>query len=170
MEYKKLYIQQQTYNGSIYTDVGPLVETQESYNVVCKEFPFKVLPEAKEPASRDWHDENGEDVFIPTGGLKFKAYDLDVTFMYVGSQANVSEELTNFINFIYGRNTGGSSLLAVFDEYTMTGRRGIYVKSVDDDFLLYDDVNPEVVGEFKVKFKVTEPTSTWSPSSSSSLI
>lgn len=168
MDYKKLYIQQQTYNGSTYTDVGSLTDTQASFNVVCKEFPFKALPEVKDPASRDWHDEDGEDIFVPSGGLKVKAYDMDVTFLYVGTQANMASELNLFIKFIRGRNSGGASLLAVYDEYTQTGRRGVYVKEVSDDFLLYDDVNTEVVGEFKVKFRVTDPSHDWSPSSSSS--
>ena len=168
MDYKKLYIQQQTYNGSTYTDAGSLVDTQASFNVVCKEFPFKVLPETKDPASRDWHDEDGEDTFIPSGGLKVKAYDLDATFLYVGSQSSMADDLSLFIKFIRGRNYGGSSLLAVYDEYTKTGRKGVYVKEVSDDFLLYDDANPDVVGEFKVKFRVTAPASTWNPSPSSS--
>lgn len=167
MTYKKLLIQQQTYNGTTYTDVGSLVDTQTSFHVVCQEFPFKRLPENKELAKRDWYDENGEDVFIPSDGLKFKAYDLDVKFLYVGSQANMSEELNNFISFICGKNTGGAPLLAVYDEYTKTGRRGVYVKEVDNEMLSYDDVNTKVIAQFKVTFRVTDPIYDWSPSSNS---
>ena len=50
-------------------------------------------------------------------------------------------------------------MLAVYDEYTKTGRRGLYVKEVGNDLFAYDDVNENVIGVFKVKFRVTEPTS-----------
>ena len=106
---------------------------------------------------RDWYDEHGEDTYMPTDGLKFKAYDLEVKFLYVGTQANMKSELSSFIEFIYGRNTNGSPLLAVYDEYTKTGRRGMYVLSVDNDLIVYDDVNTDVIGQFKVKFRVTDP-------------
>ena len=156
MDYKKLLIQQQTCNGSTYTNVGSVIDTQTAYHVVCQEFPFKHLPEIKELPKRDWHDEHGEDIYIPTDGLKFKAYDLEVRFLYVGKQTDMQNELKGFIEFIYGRNSGGAPLLAIYDEYTKTGRRGVYVLSVDNE-LLYDERNPEVIGQFKVKFHVCDP-------------
>lgn len=157
MNYKKLLIQQQTYDGSTYTDVGQVVDTQTAFNVVCQEFPFKYLPEAKELPQHDWYDENGDDVYIPSDGLKFKSYDLEAKFLYVGTQANMKSELKSFIDFVYGKNTGGSPLMAVYDEYTKTGRRGVYALSVDDDLILYDERNPHVIAQFKVKFHVTDP-------------
>ena len=164
MEYKKLLIQQQTYDGTNYTDVGSAVDTQETFNVVCQEFPFKHLPETKDLAKRDWYDEHGEDVYIPTDGLKYKAYDLEVKFLYVGTQEDMQAELKSFIEFIYGRNTEGSPLLAIYDDYTKTGRRGIYVLNVDNELIAYDDVNEDVVGQFKVKFHVTDPIFDYNPS------
>lgn len=157
MNYKKLLIRQQTYNGSSYTDVGEVVDTQEAFNVVCQEFPFRSLPEIKDLPQRDWYDENGDDVFIPSGGPRYKGYDLEVKFLYVGSQADMNDELSRFVAFIYGRNTGGSPLLAIYDEYTKTGRRGVYVQSVDNDLFLYDERNVHVIAQFKVKFRVTDP-------------
>jgi hypothetical protein len=76
--------------------------------------------------------------------------------------------LKSFIDFIYGRvnivngqkvaiNPTKNVVLAVYDEYTEVGRRGVYVKSVDDDIFLYDDSDTEAVGIFKVKFRVTDP-------------
>lgn len=156
-DYKKFLIQQQTYDGSTYTDVGSVIDTQEEYFVVCSECPFKILPTTKELAKRDWPDEDGEDVFIPADGLKFKAYDLEVKFLYVGSKENMSIDLNSFIGFIYGRNEDGSPLLAIYDEYTQQGRQGVYVLEVNNEFLAYDDANDGVVGEFKVKFRVTDP-------------
>lgn len=157
MKYKKLLIQRQSYNGTSYTNVGSVVDTFTAYGVVCQEFPFKYLPESKELATREWHDEDGEDTYMPSDGLKYKAYDMEVKFLYVGSQANMATDIKNFIEFICGKDVNQPIMLAVYDEYTQTGRRGLYVKNVDNELLAYDDANAEVIAAFKVKFRVTDP-------------
>lgn len=168
-EYKKFLIQQQLYNGSTYTNVGGVVDTQESFHVVCQECPFKKLPESKELAKRDWHDENGEDVYVPAEGLRFNAYDMSVTFLYVGSTEDMSQDLNDFIDFLYGRNTNGSPFMSVYDEYTQTGRRGVYVKSVNNELLAYNDNTDGVIASFKVNFRVTDPVTSITLQTSSSL-
>lgn len=155
--YKKFLIQQQTYNGTTYTNVGNVVDTMSSFNVVCKEFPFKVLPEAKEPPKRDWADEDGEDVFFSAGAIKAKAYDVEATFLYAGTKAQMPTDLKNFIKFINGRNTGGSQCLKIYDEYTKTGRQGVYVQQVSDDLYYFNDSSVDAIAMFKVKFRVTDP-------------
>lgn len=145
-------------NGSETVNDSEVIDTQVTYKVACQEFPFKHLPESKELAKRDWNDEDGDDVYIPTDGLKFKAYDMEVKFIYVGTEESMSNDIRGFINFLYGRNLNGFPLLKIYDEYTKAGRRGVYVLSVDDEMLAYDDVNDNVIGVFKVKFRVTEPT------------
>jgi hypothetical protein len=157
MQYKKFLIQQQSYNGINYTNVGSVVDTEATFHVVCQEFPFKYLPESKELAKRDWYDENGEDYYVPSDGLKFKAYDLDAKFLYVGTEAQMQSDLKGFIEFLYGKNNSGSPVLAVYDEYTKTGRRGVTVQDVDPELLAYDDQNSEVIGQFKIKFRVADP-------------
>lgn len=164
MNYHKLYINQETFNGTTYTPVSPgtNVDTYVSWHVVCQEFPFKYLPEQKEFASRDWPDENGEDVFIPTDGKVFKPYDLEVSFIYVGSPVSMHAELAGFIEYINGMNSGGSPLLAVYDEYTKLGFHGLYVTEVSDDLYDISDVDDaEGIALLKVKFRVTQPTASW---------
>jgi hypothetical protein len=169
-EYKKFLIQQQTFDGSTYTNVGDVVDTQAIYNVVCQDCPFKHLPEIKELAKRDWNDEDGEDVYIPSDGLKFKAYDMEVKFLYVGTKGDMSQDIKGFIDFLYGKNTNGSPLMAIYDDYTQIGRRGVYVKSVSNDLLSYSDISSDVIAQFKVSFRVTDPVTpiTLRTSSSSS--
>lgn len=156
-EYKKLLIKQQRHNGSSYVDVGGIIDTKVAFNIVCQEFPFKVLPETKELPSRDWHDQDGEDVYIPPTGLRFKAYDLEVKFLYTGTEQTMQSDLNRFIKFLYGRNNGGAPYLAVYDEYTKTGRQGIYTANVDNELLAYDNCDTDVVAVLKVKFRVTDP-------------
>lgn len=170
--YKKFLIQQQTYNGTVYTDVGAVVDTQALFKVVCQECPFKVLPETKDLPNREWHDEDGDDTYMPSDGLKFKGYNMEVKFLYVGTEQDMSTDLKDFVDFICGRINVTKSgnvytkvknsptknvMLAVYDEYTKTGRRGVYVNEVGNDLLAYDDANTDVIGIFKIKFRVTDP-------------
>lgn len=155
--YKKFLIQQQSFDGSIYQNVGDVIDTCQQFNVVCQQMPFKRLPETKELAKNDWSDEDGEDVYIPSAGLKFKAYDLEATFLYVGTKQDFATDLMNFTNFIYGRNENGNPFLKIYDEYTQIGRRGVFVMSVNEEKLIYDDVNPDAIAQIKVKFRVTDP-------------
>lgn len=168
MDYKKLLIQQYHMNGLAVVNHAAAIDTQATYNVVCQECPFKMLPESNELPKREWFDQDGEDVYIPTDGLKFKAYDMEVKFIYEGTgykknqtvvskEAEMKEKVTGFIDFLYGRNTDGYPQLKIYDEYTLTGRQGIYVLSVDNEMLAYDDRNNNVIGVFKVKFRVTDP-------------
>lgn len=161
--YKRFLILQQTFDGSSYTSVGSIVDTQARFHIACQEFPFKDLPELKDLPKRDWYDEDGEDVYIPTEDFKFKAYDLDATFIYVGTEATMKSDIRNFIDFLYGRKDSngnrrtGGIMLAVYDEYTQTGRRGVIVQSVDNTLYWNVDFDPDAIATFKVKFRVTDP-------------
>ena len=64
----------------------------------------------------------------------------------------------NFVNFITGRNSGGKPLLGVYDEYTETGRRGVYVLNINNDLYYYNDTDTDAIAQFSVKFRVTDPT------------
>ena len=161
--YKKFLIQQQTYNGSQYTNVGNVVDTQEMFRVACQDFPFKKLPEIKELPKHDWYDENGDDVYIPIDGYKFKAYDVEATFLYFGTEQTMQNDISNFIEFIYGRiDSSGSRIssgivLAVYDEYTQIGRRGVVVTEVNNTLYFDVDFDPDAIAQFKIKFRITDP-------------
>lgn len=168
-DYKRFYVQQQSYDGSSYTNVGDAVELG-TYNVVCQEFPFKYLPETKELPKRDWPDENGDDVYFPTDGLKMKAFDMDVKFLYAGPISTYTQDgntiygmrdnLTRLISFLRGRNSDGSPCLLIYDEYTDIALCGVYVSEISNDLYEYNDVNINAHAVFKVKFRVTNPVPT----------
>lgn len=136
---------------------GEVIDTFESFHVACQEFPFRHLPETKDLPKQDWYDEHGEDSFIPTDGLKFKAYDLEAKFIYVGDETNMTADVRRFIDFLYGRNDGGSPVLDVYDEYTKTGRTGVYMVGVSTKLFDISDVDPDAIAIFSAKFRVTDP-------------
>lgn len=167
--YKKFLVQQQTYNGTTYTNVGDVIDTNTMFGVVCQSFPFKHLPESKDLAKREWFDENGDDVYMPSDGIKFKAYDVEATFLYVGTEHAMATNLKQFINFLYGRinivngsvvstaNATKNVFLKIYDEYTKTGRERVYVISHDNSLYFFNDVSAGAIAQFKIKFHVCDP-------------
>ncbi|PTL34591.1 hypothetical protein C7120_08810 [Prevotella sp. oral taxon 376] len=162
MAIKKVYIQQLSFDGTTYTK-GPVVDLLSMFKIAAKEFPFKKNPEAKELAARDWPGEDGRDVYIPDV-IPMKNYDLEVEFLYKGTEKNISNDISSFIDFVYGRNANAvGGRLAIYDEYTKTGRKDIHVLSVDNDVYVYGDSDPDAVASFKVKFGVEDPTTDITP-------
>lgn len=155
--YKKLLIQQQIKNGANYVNVGNVVDTYAAFKVVCQEFPFKVLPKTRDLAKRTWNDEHGDDEYVSPEGLFFDAYDIEVKFLYAGAEQDLPSDVTNFINFICGRNENGAPLLAIYDEYTLIGRRDVRVQEVENELYFYNEYEIDAIASFKVKFKVNDP-------------
>jgi hypothetical protein len=166
------YIQQIKFDGNTYSK-GSVVDIKETFNIVCQDFPFMKNPKSKELPKRDWSDEDGLDVYVPDT-LPMKHYDIDVVFLYVGTENNIRNDISNFIDFIYGRIKGNngdsvkSALLAVYNEYVGMGRKDIVVSEVENEIFYISDNDPDAVGIFKVRFTVYDPTTIVSPVKDSS--
>jgi len=163
MEGYKTYIQQIKYNGTGYS-YGTLVDILSSFDVICKDFPYKKNPETKDFPTRDWAGTDGLDVYIPEGNLPIKSYDLEATFMYKGTHANMRSKINDFLDFICGRKKGAngdtiqSGRLAIYNEYMQMGRKDVAVKSVNNEVFFDNGDDPDAVATFKVKFSVYDPT------------
>lgn len=158
----KTYIQQLSYNGLNYTK-GVAVDLLEKFNIGCEEFPFKDKPEAKELPKRDWPGEDGVEVYIPKQ-VPMKAYEVEVTFIYKGTEETMQTDLKNFINFLYGRNEGATGArLAIYDEHVKIGRKDVRVLKVSNDFFYDEDWDDEKMAGFKVTFEVDDPVTEVTP-------
>ena len=169
MSIKGTYIQQLKFDGKTY-EKGSMIETVRDFNILCYNFPFKILPEAKELPTRDWPGNDGRDVYIPTK-IPMAHYEVEVEFIYKGEDDSMREKINNFIKFLYGRNEGAiGARLAIFDEYTGIGRKDVHVQSINDE-LFYDvDYDDEKCFKFKVKFVVEDPSTEVTPSVVSDVI
>ena len=157
MAIKRTYIQQLYFDGTTYTK-GSVIDLLSRFNIACKDFPFKKNPEAKDLPTRDWAGTDGRDVYIPKV-IPMKNYDIDVEFVYKGSESTIHNDVSDFIDFIYGRNTDAvGGRLAVFDEYVAMGRKDVHVVAVDNDVYDCDDSDPDAIVSFKIKFSVEDPT------------
>lgn len=151
------YIQQLNFDGIQYTK-GDLVDLLKTYKIVCQEFPFKKNPKPKDLPTRDWAGEDGLDVYIPKK-MPVKNYDIEVVFLYVGTEATIRTDLNNFIDFLYGRNENAvGARLAVYNEHTGMGRKDVVVSEIDNEIFYLTESDPDAVAKFKVKFTVYDPT------------
>lgn len=161
MAINKTYIQQLSYNGTSYSS-GSVVDLYEKYHIVCQDFPFKKNPSPKDLPTRDWAGAHGLDVYIPDV-IPMKEYEIEVTFLYVGTKANIRSDVSGFIDFIYGRVKGKSTdtvksgRLAIYDEYVAMGRKDVVVSEVNNELYWATDADPDAIAQFKVKFKVYDP-------------
>lgn len=159
----KAYIQQLWFDGRNYAK-GTVVDLLADYKIAVMEFPFKKNPKAKALPSRDWAGTDGLDVYIPMDGLPVASYDIDVTFLYVGTEETIRTDLSNFIDFLYGRRPGSnadsiqSGRLAIYDEHVGMGRKDVVVSEVDNELFYCSEYDKDAVAKFKVKFTVYDPT------------
>lgn len=161
------YIEQLSFDGNTYS-VGEVIDLLKTFNIICQEFPFKKNPKPKDLPTRDWAGEDGLDVYVPEK-LPMKHYDVDVDFLYVGTEENIRTDISNFIDFIYGRKKGNendtvqSGRLAIYNEHVGMGRKDVVVSDVDNEIFYCSDEDPDAVAKFKVRFTVYDPTTEVTP-------
>ena len=151
---------------------GTTKNTYQYYNICCMSIPFRVGGKTKELAKRDWKDEQGEDVYIPSK-LMFEAYDAEFEMAYVGQELasnpfDVSlafEQIDAFKKWLTGNDTesGSGAELKIFSQYANFGRQGCYLMELGDEVPHVqlkqegDTLYNENVVTFKLKFRVTDP-------------
>lgn len=131
-----------------------VVDTLDSWGIVCKEFPFKLYGDAKELPSHDWKDKDGDDEYIPSE-LPIAAYEIEVEFAYKGAMNSANTNIGAFLAYLTGRGSTGAEL-QVYDTYTKIGRQSVRFVSVEDDVFYRQEEGGDVV-VFVVTFKVNDP-------------
>lgn len=153
-EFYKLYMQKES-------DGSQIVETIADFGLYCAEIKFAPKYKAKEMTSRDWHDENGNDEYIPEDGIKLSACDMEIKFCYKGSKFSANSVFDKFIAYLTGANGDGASM-KIYCDYTKTGKSGVRFSKISDDAELVRDNDGDIL-VFKVEFKVNHPTSSVTP-------
>lgn len=153
----KLFIQQMRYDGVNYTK-GAIIDAYTDYHVVCKDFPIKIEPEIKDIVTKDFKGSHGLDAYIPDA-LTLKEYEMEVEFLYVGTHNTMRTDITNFVKFLRGRNSGSvGARLAIYDEFAQIGRKDLVAKSIEyGTWWDVPDADTEAIAVFKVKFNVYDP-------------
>ena len=134
-------------------------ESVATWHMWCKEIPFKTGEKVKEPAKRSWPDEDGDDEFIPTEGLRMEAYSMKVQFgckakddttNHVSAATLVRQYTGNFLTYL---KTG---MMKMYSSYTDVGRQNVRLESYDEG--TFKETDGEAFLFFDVTFKVNDPT------------
>ena len=115
--------------------------------------PLFVPQETKEPSSRDWADEHGEDAYLGDG-LKMAAYDAEVGVIYKGASGTFRARQQSLYEYL---RSGG---LSIYSPYSDTGCAGAYFKGFGDFDFTSDSLGD--VGQCTLKFRGTKPEETFS--------
>lgn len=108
----------------------------------------------QEVAKRVWPGEHGEDAYVPPGGLKLQAYDLEVEFCYKGATGTAYAKYKALRNYLIGASGDGAEL-KIYDPYWKRGRTNVRLLEIGD-LEPHRDNAGEVLSA-KVKFRVADP-------------
>lgn len=143
MGYYKFYIQKETTGAEVYE----LGEKFGFYETSCN---FYGGGAVKDVPSRNWYDEDGDDEYVPTA-QKFKAYEMEVSFGYKGSQFTANTALQSLKSYL----SGGT--MKVYDTYNRIGRQNVRFMEISDDATLVRNSDDGDILIVKIKFKVNDP-------------
>lgn len=119
----------------------------------------------QEVAKRVWPGEHGEDAYVPPGGLKLQAYDLEVEFCYKGAVNTAYAKYKALSNYLIGASGDGAEL-KIYDPYWKRGRTNVRLLEIGDLEPHRDNVG-EVLST-KVKFRVADPMTEIGPGANAS--
>ena len=139
------------------------------WGIVCCSVPFKAGRKTKQLASRNWHDADGEDTYIPSQ-LMLEAYDAEFEMAYHGEELssngfNLSkcfQAMESFGKWLSGDGDEGASL-SIYSPYSTIGRQGCYLLEIgsEEPCVMLKQTEGNLYNEnivtFKVKFRVTDP-------------
>lgn len=147
MEYYKVFIQKEEKDAVV-------METVADFDIWCADIPFDIGMNVKEPAVRDWQDEDGEDSYTG-GGLMMSAYDMTVKWCCKGKKFSANDKIRKFINYLNGRDGSGVKM-KMYCDWTRTGRQHIRLKNVGRTAGLYRRDDGDVV-TFETVLRVEDP-------------
>lgn len=143
MKYYKFYIQKES-SGSAVKELG------EDFDFYETESKFYGGGAVKDVAKRDWHDEDGDDEFVPEE-QKYKAYEMEVSFGYKGDMNTANAKLKALKDYLNG------GTMKVYDSYNRIGRQGVRFEEISNDAELVRDETDGDILIIKVRLKVNDP-------------
>lgn len=156
MEKQKTYIQQTCYDGSSYTK-GPVVDIEVEFGCIATDFPLLTGEEMKEVVAREWAGEDGRDVYMPAHPA-MQHYDVTATFTFKGTDDTLRENISKFIQYVTGRNSGAvGGMLAIYNAYTRNGRKDVHVTKIDPDMYYSEKYDDEKAASIDITFMVEDP-------------
>lgn len=152
----KVYFQKLIYLGSSVTK-ETVKETVADFSVYLSEVPFILQKEMKAPASHDWPDEDGLDVFYDNSTPSIKDYDIDIACMAKAESVDALRSAVNgFISYLRGSD-GKGNVFALYDTHCKAGRRNVRFTGFDEQHWYNYESDKDKVLEFKITMHVDDP-------------
>lgn len=152
----KVYFQKLIYSGSSVTK-GAVKETGADFSVYLSEVPFIMQKGMKDPASRDWPDEDGLDVFYGSPTPPIKDYDIEIDCMAKAeSVEELRSEVDSFVSYLRG-DDGAGNIFALYDTHCKAGRRNVRYQGFDEQHWHNYESDKEKFLEFKITMHVDDP-------------
>ena len=159
-KWNNFYLQRMGVDGN--NDPYPICESVSTWGIFCKDIPFKIFDKVKEPAKRTWHDQHGDDEYIPSTGLYLEAYSMKVEFAckkltsgnkYEAAAVNdVRVKVGIFLEYL---RTAG--MLKMYSSHTRIGRQNVRLESIGESGTWFTDNDGNEYLIFDVTLKVNDP-------------
>lgn len=154
----KVYFQKLITSGNTVTK-DSIKETVKDFSVYIGEVPFILLSDMKDVAKRDWHDEDGIDVFYGEGTPKIKDYDMEITCQAKSeSVSDLRSKVDAFLNYLSGGD-GKGNVFAIYDTHCEAGLSNIRFVKVSQKTWFNMDADDTKILMFQVTFHVDAPRS-----------
>ena len=148
-DYFRIYMQKEG-------DGNEVKDSIADFGMYVSESPFKPCDAVKEPVKREWHDEHGDDEYIPKEGLYMESYENKVKFGFKGKAYGANEKLKAFLEYLRG------GMMKMYCEFNGIGRKNVRLKSIDQT--LYRNVSgDEDILTISITFKFNDPTTDVKP-------
>ncbi len=139
----------------------PVNESVNKFGIFCKDIPFKIFDKVKAPAKRSFYDEDGDEEYISSEGLKLEAYTMKVEFACKKLEGNDSTKFGTSVDDVRAKvgtflNHLKQGMFNLYSSYTRIGRQNVRLESVSDQAVWKSDDNGEYLC-FEVTFKVNDP-------------
>ena len=153
-EYYKTYLQKEKDGALVKEDI-------RDFGMYCMELPFKTGWQAKELTSRDWAEEDGKEVYIPSE-LKMQQYTLKAKFGCKGEKYSANKSIKTFLDYLAGKD-GSGVYLKIYSEYTRQGRQHVRFSKLSDDATLVRNDDDGDILVIEMEFIIDDPTTDISP-------
>lgn len=159
-KWKNFFLQKMGVDGN--NNPYPVYESVSTWGIFCKDIPFKLFDKVKEPPKRSYHDQHGDDEYIPGTGLYLEAYTMKVELackkIASGNSwdsAAVNDVRAKVGTFLSYLRTSG--MLNVYSSHTRIGRQDVRLESVGDNAVWKVEDGIEYL-IFEVTLKVNDPS------------
>lgn len=141
----------------------PVCESVRQWGVWCKSIPFTIMEKTKDPAKRSWFDEDGDDEYMPDGGLRAEAYTMKIEFgckkmsaktvegVVIPAVEDVRQKVGDFIKYLKE-----SGMMNLYSSYTRIGRQNVRLESVASN-AKWESKGGQEFFVFTVNLRVTDP-------------